>query len=113
LDYQFNKPQLLVEALTHSTFHYEFKSNSIPFNERLEFLGDSIVNLIIGKNLFRKFPLSPEGELSRLRGALVNENALSVIAKSIELGDFYYLEKVSLKIRVMRKYHCWPMLLKP
>ena len=80
LGYQFNDIRLLHEALTH-------RSVAGGNNERLEFLGDSIVNFIIAEALYQKFPLAKEGELSRLRANLVKGDTLAKVAKEIGLGD--------------------------
>lgn len=90
INYKFNDPKILIKALTQSTFCYEYKhlNNSIvESNERLEFLGDSLVNLIIGKLLYQRYCNSAEGELSKLRGSLVNEHSLAQLAKQISLGE--------------------------
>lgn len=98
LNYQFKNKEILINALIQSTFGFEFnlirphdKSNFS--NERLEFLGDSIVNFIVGKNLYKRFSLLPEGDLSKIRGALVNEEILATLASEINLGDFLFLGK--------------------
>lgn len=88
--YTFTDPNLLITALTHSTFCYEFEVTS---NERLEFLGDSLVNFLVAKILYKQFPNSSEGDLSKLRGALVNEHSLSRLANSIFLGENLLLGK--------------------
>lgn len=96
IHYNFKNSDLLINALTQSTFCYEFKqiNNSlIHSNERLEFLGDSLVNFLVAKILFNRFPNSSEGELSKLRGALVNELSLSKLAIAISLGDNLLLGK--------------------
>ena len=90
LDYQFKDSDLLRSALTH-------RSVSAQNNERLEFLGDSIVNFIIAEVLYRKFPQAKEGELSRLRANLVNGETLADIAKEIEIGRFLMLGPGELK----------------
>lgn len=94
LQYHFKHHEHLITALTHSTFCYEF---DVASNERLEFLGDSLVNFIVAKILYKKFPASNEGELSKLRGALVNEHSLSLLAKSIGLGENLLLGKGEFK----------------
>jgi len=94
LQYPFKNHEHLITALTHSTFCYEF---DVASNERLEFLGDSLVNFIVAKILYKKFPASNEGELSKLRGALVNEHSLSLLAKSISLGENLLLGKGEFK----------------
>ena len=98
--YDFKNKDLLINAFTQSTFCYEFKylkNSSIISNERLEFLGDSLVNFLVAKILFKLYPDSNEGELSKLRGALVNENSLSKLAKSIGLGENLLLGKGEYK----------------
>ena len=85
IGYTFKNPNLLLEALTH-------KSCKKPYNnERLEFLGDAVLDLLVGEYLFYKFPHSQEGELSKLRACIVNEKGFMKLAKSIELGDFLHI----------------------
>lgn len=94
IEYHFRNPDHLITALTHSTFCYEF---DVVSNERLEFLGDSLVNFIVAKILYKNFPKSNEGELSKLRGALVNEHSLSLLGASISLGENLLLGKGEYK----------------
>jgi ribonuclease-3 len=84
LDYEFQQPALLKVALTH-------RSKGGEHNERLEFLGDSVVNFVIAEVLFQYFPKAAEGELSRWRATLVNRDALAELAKEFELGRFLFL----------------------
>lgn len=91
LNYQFNDIDLLRRALTH-------RSYSAQNNERLEFLGDSIVNFIIAEALYRQFPDAKEGELSRLRANLVNGETLAGIAKEIGIGQFMLFGPGELKM---------------
>ncbi|MDE2056079.1 MAG: ribonuclease III [Betaproteobacteria bacterium] len=84
LGYQFNSKDLLVQALTH-------RSASNKNNERLEFLGDSLLNLITAEFLFQKFSDLPEGELSRLRSQCVNKDSLFKIADSLRIKDYIQL----------------------
>ncbi|MGE4420188.1 MAG: ribonuclease III [Sulfurimonas sp.] len=85
LGYKFNNEKLIIEALTH-------KSHKQPYdNERLEFLGDAVLDLIVGEYLFFKFPKSDEGNLSKIRAALVNEDGFEKLARSINLGEYIYL----------------------
>ncbi len=90
LGYQFKTPALLTQALTHRSF----SGNN---NERLEFLGDSVLNFIIAHQLYQRFPKLPEGDLSRLRAQLVKESTLSEIAFSLNLGDALKLGEGELK----------------
>lgn len=85
LDYQFKDKDLIIEALTHKSFKKPYN------NERLEFLGDAVLNLIVGEFLFTKFPKSNEGELSKIRASLVNETGFTRLANDIKLGDYIYL----------------------
>ncbi|MDD4975435.1 MAG: ribonuclease III [Bacteriovorax sp.] len=94
--YNFKNSENLINALTQSTFCYEFKhlnNSSIRSNERLEFLGDSLVNFLVAKILFNLYPKSNEGELSKLRGAVVNEHSLAKLAMAISLGENLLLGK--------------------
>lgn len=85
LGYKFKNKKLIIEALTH-------KSHKQPYdNERLEFLGDAVLDLIVGEYLFFKFPKSDEGSLSKIRAALVNEDGFEKLARSINLGEYIYL----------------------
>jgi ribonuclease-3 len=77
---------IYVEALIHRSFLEENEQYNFS-NERLEFLGDSVLNLIIGEYLFNKFPQEEEGFLTKVRAKLVNRNALSLVAENINLGD--------------------------
>lgn len=85
LDYQFKNKDLIVEALTHKSFKKPYN------NERLEFLGDAVLNLIVGEYLYKKFPTSNEGDLSKIRASLVNETGFTKLANEIKLGDYIYL----------------------
>lgn len=84
LGYEFADPQLLARALTH-------RSAGGPNNERLEFLGDSIVNHVIAEALFQRYPRAREGELSRMRASLVKGEALADIAAQLQLGEHLLL----------------------
>jgi ribonuclease-3 len=88
--YQFGEPAWLEQALTH-------RSASSANNERLEFLGDSILNFVIAEEVFHRRPDSPEGDLSRLRANLVNKQSLAEIARVIQLGDDIHLGSGELK----------------
>jgi ribonuclease-3 len=82
---------LLLRALTHRSFSYE--NDGAPHNERLEFLGDSVLGLVVTDTLYRDNPDLPEGQLAKLRAAVVNSRALAEVARSMSLGDFLLLGK--------------------
>jgi ribonuclease-3 len=90
LGHRFRDPRLLRQALTH-------RSYGLPHNERLEFLGDSVLNCVIARMLYERFTSLPEGELSRVRANLVNQNALFEIAAGLGLGDQILLGEGELK----------------
>jgi len=85
LNYTFNNKQLLIEALTHKSYKQPYN------NERLEFLGDAVLDLIVGEYLFTKFPKFDEGKLSKLRASLVNEEGFTRMARYIRLGKYIFL----------------------
>ncbi len=95
IGYKFKNPELLREALTHSSYANELIQKKIPIksNERLEFLGDAVLEIISSTYLFNEFPDLPEGELTSLRSAIICTEALSSYAKKIGLGDFLLLSK--------------------
>jgi ribonuclease-3 len=82
-------PALLERALTHRSFAYE--NGGLPTNERLEFLGDAVLGLVVTDALFRQYPDLPEGQLAKLRAAVVNMRALAGVARGLHLGDFVRL----------------------
>ena len=93
LQYEFNDKNLIQEALRHSSYVNELADPQLRDNERLEFLGDAILNLIIGHILMQCYPDLKEGDLSRSRANLVNESRLAKIARSFDLGSFIQLGK--------------------
>jgi len=93
LKYKFDNILLLKEALSHSSFINEQQKYSFNNNQRLEFLGDSILNFIISDILMLKYPELSEGELSKKRALLVNEFTLAALAKKINIGDYIILGK--------------------
>lgn len=95
LGHRFKDRRLLKEALCHSSFANEHKDTlpDLKDNERLEFLGDAVINLIVADLLMHSFPLQPEGTLSRLRARLVNANQLADLATTLDLGKFILLGK--------------------
>jgi len=90
IGHDFNQPSLLVQALTH-------RSHAGPNNERLEFLGDGILNLVVAHQLYQRFPKLDEGDLSRLRAQLVKEATLADLAKKLAIGDALRLGEGELK----------------
>ena len=88
--YSFSQPELLCQALTH-------RSHGHPHNERLEFLGDSVLNCAVAGLVFRHFSALPEGDLSRLRANLVNQQALFKLAQTLDLGKQIKLGEGELK----------------
>lgn len=93
LRHHFKDISLLEEALRHSSFVNEQSDNSMRDNERLEFLGDAVLNLVIGHLLMRDYPELREGDLSRIRANLVNETQLADIARESGLGPYLMLGK--------------------
>jgi ribonuclease III len=84
-------PELLVLALTHRSFAHE--AGGLPTNERLEFLGDTVLGLVVTEALYRQHPDLPEGDLARMRAATVSQRALAAVARDIELGQYLLLGK--------------------
>jgi len=91
--YEFENINLLEEALRHSSFVNEQADLGMRDNERLEFLGDAVLNLVVGDILMQRYPDSEEGDLSRMRANLVNETQLAAIARSLNLGFYLQLGK--------------------
>jgi ribonuclease-3 len=85
LGYKFKNKQLIIEALTHKSYKQPYD------NERLEFLGDAVLDLIVGEYLYNKFKKSDEGKLSKIRASLVNETGFDKLARSLNLGDYIFL----------------------
>jgi len=93
LQYHFVDPNLIAEALHHSSFVNEQTDRTLRDNERFEFLGDAVLNLVIGHLLMMNFPDLKEGDLSRMRATLVNESQLAAIAGRLDLGAHIRLGK--------------------
>lgn len=89
----FRDPELLRQALVHSSYLHEHPRFSLPSNERLEFLGDALLGLVVAEHLFARFPLRPEGDLTRLRAALVAGESLAQVAEGLGLGHYLSLGK--------------------
>lgn len=91
INYTFENKSYILEALTHSSYSNENKN--YKFNERLEFLGDSVLSIVISDYLFKKEKNLPEGELTKLRANIVCEESLSEVAGQIHLGEYLLLGK--------------------
>ena len=93
IGYSFRDRSLLENALTHSSYANEHRAQGVPSNERLEFLGDSILGLVVADHLYRTRPDLPEGDLTRIRAALVCEGSLVEVARALDLGSYLKLGK--------------------
>jgi ribonuclease-3 len=93
LGYTFKKKSLIKEAITHKSYAHEKQKGSLSFNERMEFLGDSVLELIISEYIFTTYPEYTEADLSRIKAYTVQESTLAEIAKSINIGEYLVLGK--------------------
>lgn len=93
IGYTFNNSELLLEAVTHSSFTNEMKINKRSHYERLEFLGDAVLELISSEYLYDKYPDIPEGGLSKKRASMVCEPSLAICARGMHLGDYIFFGK--------------------
>ncbi|MEG0711990.1 MAG: ribonuclease III [Niameybacter sp.] len=93
MGYKFKVLEHLKNAVTHRSFANEHRNLQMKDNERLEFLGDAILDLIISKYLFDKYPVMPEGDLSKIRASIVCEGSLARSARIMELGEYILLGK--------------------
>lgn len=93
IGYVFKDKELLKQAMTHSSFTNERKINKEPHYERLEFLGDAVLELISSEFFYHKYPELPEGKLTKMRASAVCEQALAIPAKELELGMFMRFSK--------------------
>ena len=91
IGYSFKDPELLVTALTHSSYSNEIRLKKQECNERLEFLGEAVLELISSEQIFRNHPDQPEGDLTRIRASYVCEPTLALCAREICLGDYLQL----------------------
>jgi len=99
LPMDFTSLELLDTALTHTSYAYEAKPNHhLVHNQRLEFLGDSVLSLVVSTYIYKKYKSKDEGELSKLRAFLVCEGTLAYLAKGISLGDYLLLGKGELNV---------------
>src|SRR5436190_23838163 len=100
LGYNFGDRGILLQSLTHTSYGHEFlqeKPIALRDNERLEFLGDAILDVVVSDILLESFPNANEGQLSKMRAAVVNEKTLAQVAKSISLQDVIRLGKGELQ----------------
>jgi len=93
IGYQFDNPDLLVTALTHSSYSNEKRLKKNECNERLEFLGDAVLELISSESIFLSHPRLPEGDLTRIRASYVCEPTLALCARELRLGEYLLLGK--------------------
>ncbi len=93
LGYTFKNPKILKEALTHSSYAHELRTKKVELecNERLEFLGDSVLSIVVSDYLFTTYGALPEGDLTHIRASLVQSQALAGYANKISLGDYLFL----------------------
>ncbi len=93
----FHRKDILIEALTHRSYLNENPSWELPHNERLEFLGDAVLELVVTENLYATYPLLDEGKLTNVRAALVNYVSLSKVARAIKLEDALLMSRGEAK----------------
>jgi ribonuclease-3 len=90
---RFKNPALLEQALVHSSYLNEYPGEALVSNERLEFLGDAVLGLIVAEKLYQDYPDQTEGEMTRFRAVLVRRDTLADVAGGMKLGDYLYLGK--------------------
>ncbi len=93
IKYEFNNIEILEKSLTHSSYSNEDKICSKANNERLEFLGDAVLSVVVSRFIFDKFPEYPEGDLTKLRAQVVCEDTLSLVAANLNLGKYLLMGK--------------------
>jgi len=103
LGYKFKNNEFLTESLRHSSFVNENLEMNIQDNERLEFLGDAVLNLVVGHILMKRYPELREGDLSKMRANLVNESQLASIAQEMDLGSYLQLGKGEIQTKGWEK----------
>lgn len=94
---KFKSPDFLKQAVVHRSYINEHPDFGLPHNERLEFLGDAVLEIIVTEHLFNNYPDTPEGELTNWRASLVNSKMLSLVANEIKLEKFLYLSRGEAK----------------
>lgn len=103
IGYSFNDRELLYQALTHRSYVNEAGDKSVKDNERLEFFGDAVIDFFLSDQLYRRFPENREGELTRIRASLVDEESLARLALGLDLGRYLRLGKGEEKSGGRRK----------
>lgn len=93
IKYSFKNADLLRQAMTHSSFANEHRLNKFVSNERLEFLGDAVLEIVVSEYLYNNYPKMPEGEMSRRRASIVCEPTLAFCSKDIDLGSYLLMGK--------------------
>lgn len=93
IKYSFKNKNILNLSLTHSSYAYEKDNENNTQNERLEFLGDAVLSLIVSNYIYYRYPKRPEGELAKIRASLVNKTILAKIAKNLDIGQYLLLGK--------------------
>lgn len=93
LGHSFSDLKLIKRALSHKSYANEMRLGQDEHNERLEFLGDAVLELVISDLLFENFPAAREGQMSKIRASLVNETSLAILARTVNLGDYLFLGK--------------------
>lgn len=101
INYSFKNKALFLQSLVHKSFAHEEDIQKLFLikdnNERLEFIGDAVIDLVVGEELYKRYPEIAEGDLSKLRSALVNEKILANLARTLELGTMIFMGKGELK----------------
>ena len=91
IKYTFSNKEILLLAFMHSSFANEQKKGKHENNERLEFLGDAVLDMVVSEYMYRMYPQMPEGELTKLRASVVCEGSLAKLARQLELGKYLFL----------------------
>jgi ribonuclease-3 len=93
LKIKFKNRDILKTAFIHRSYLNEHSEEKLPHNERLEFLGDAVLGMVVSEYLYRKFPKHPEGDLTNFRSSIVNAKTLSIAASTLKLGGYLYLSR--------------------
>lgn len=107
IGYKFQNKHLLITAMTHKSYAYE---NNVQSNEKLEFLGDSILEFISSKYLYNNYPKLHEGEMTKVRAEVVCEASLYEVASRHNFSDFLLVGKVNVLVMGIRKWQLWQIV---